>query len=137
MRLERLLPAAALVLVAAGAVLAFIVIGSPHHARQLTLDKLREADLTAIAPDVHARYAHAALPGTLSGSLARRDPATHEAYDYQRTDKQSYVLCATFDANRSDEKAETPPDTVFAHGRGHTCFAIDAAQTPPEPRRIR
>jgi hypothetical protein len=105
MKVDRIFTIAACGVALAGVVLAFVVIGSPSHARLVALDTQRVDDLRSMATKMHERYATTSLPPRLPNDLGMRDPATNRPYVFRRVDRSNYELCATFSV--ASEQSET------------------------------
>lgn len=142
---DRSFAAAAGVVVLASLVLGFFNVGTPQHARQVSLDERRSGDLQNIAEVIHERYAaEKSTPFTLPKSLddfalpatcpqgtsyyahCKQDPETGVPYAYQpEPTGTKYRLCATF-ASPSEQR----PDDPWAHPAGRKCFSLDASREP-------
>lgn len=125
--------AAASAVVLATVVASIIVMGGPSNQRDLRMDERRISDLTQLAALVEEfQRQQGRLPGALA-ELARpglspplQDPASGEPYVYQPGTGSRYRLCAVFASDSS--VAETAyMERRWAHGRGQTCFDLDAA----------
>jgi hypothetical protein len=141
---QRGLTIAAIILVAAGVIAAFLTIGPPQEARKRSLDQLRIGDLYRIADHfrdeaVRGRAMPAALPSSIDAPYDRSDdrpvtvdPQTRITYAYHRLDRQRYRLCARFDTSTM-AKAQDDSSAVrfWAHPAGLTCFSFDAHTAPP------
>jgi hypothetical protein len=121
MTVNRFFAVLAVVVVAAGLVLAFVVIGPPSHTRSVALDKRRVADLYAIGETVRERFKQRALPAALPASVLLRDPETHAPYGYRRIDAHRYELCATFATASEADAAQS----TFRHAAGRSCYRLD------------
>jgi hypothetical protein len=139
---------AAIILVTAAVVIAFLAIGPPSQARLRELDRVRARDLYAIADALHHRFGRSAglptkLPDNLilsgglgfqDGRTSIEDPVTRVPYSYHRTDTDRYRLCAHFSL-----PAESGVNTAGAfpgawnHGAGITCFTFDVHGDVVEP----
>ena len=128
MTAERVFGAAALMLVAAGVILAFTFMGSPSHARAVAIDRRRIDDLARIAGIVDERAREAgALPKALPAGIDATDPQTGKRYEYRRIDAERYELCATFLlAGSADEARYTyyARSRRWQHRAGHACFTL-------------
>lgn len=115
-------------------VAALMILGSPVEARRLRMDEKRVADLQALAGMADAyRARHGRLPPALrelerdgSAQLRTRDPRTGQPYEYRVIDTVRYELCARFE--RSSAEAGADHVAFWYHGRGRTCFRVDARQ---------
>lgn len=130
MTAERVFGVAAIVLVGAGVVLAFTLMGSPGHARAVAIDRRRIEDLARIAGIVDARAREAgAVPKALPRDIDATDPQTGKPYGYRRIDTDRYELCATFslagrvDRERYDYYARS---RRWQHRAGHVCFTLQS-----------
>jgi len=135
--------AAALVVIAG-----LITLGTPSHARERRLDRLRVRDLSRLSNLIDGFWReHAALPQSLDTLVATRqldrvpsDPQNHSPYTYLVSGERSYRLCATF-AQPSDSDASPGYDEdgiyytggvaggrqSWRHAAGKSCFDL----TPP------
>jgi len=141
---RRILPFAAIAVVAAGLVWAFVTIGSPSHARLAALDRIRIANLYEIALAMHGRFgASDALPATLPSDLKPtdiraagtrgsfvNDPASGAPYEYRRIDRSMYRLCATFALSYRPMR---PADRGWGHPSGRACFEFDVRKSAIDP----
>lgn len=140
------------VLILAGIVSTFFIIGSPKEARLKEYDQRRISDLQSIQYLV-ANYwqrkevlppALADLTDQISGSYASVDPLTKAAYEYRIIDAKNlkFELCANFSLAGSTQKMiETPmalpgksiDSQTWDHGAGRVCFerTIDKDLYPP------
>jgi hypothetical protein len=117
------------------------IAGTPSTQRQTEADLRRVQDLRTIANAIHSWRQSAqvekslpALPATLADLRQRgidparmADPETKTAYEYQRKSDNVYELCATFAAEEENSMGTTP---FWHHGKGRTCFTLDASQPP-------
>ena len=128
-------------IVAAAAIAALAVIGSPEDMRLRRLDDRRAADLTRLAGAVaNYRLNYGALPQGLDylqrlATLPRaptEDPAGRP-YELRAIDDQRYELCATFDMRTGDGAPVRPADigSIFLnHPAGRHCFTLEAKSAP-------
>jgi len=130
--------AAALVVVAAFCV-GLGVAGGPSTQRHLEADQRRVRDLQAVVSAIHARFVANAGSGMLPSSLGElvnhgiggaqvRDPESGEMYEYRRLGGGSYEVCAVFAAGT--ERNAMPGDAFWEHGKGRTCFSLNAEMWP-------
>lgn len=126
----RLLAIAASLGMAAAIVAGLGVLGSPMHQRALQLDSRRVSDLSLISMQVNAYLAqHKSLPPDLASlKLAppqAGDPVTGAPFEYATTGKETYQLCARFDAA---SESEGRPFGTYAprwnHPAGRYCFDL-------------
>jgi hypothetical protein len=143
MNAERIFGFAAVALVAAGLVLAFLLIGTPGHARLVALDARRVDDLQNIAVELNNRfgYGDTALPVHLPREVVRKDPRTKQPYEYRRLSARDYELCAVFalGSPRDDTAAGddvTPFGRVWRHGAGRTCYKLNDRTRDVDPQMI-
>ncbi len=144
---------ASVAMVIVGIILAFSIIGSPSHTRQIKFDQQRVSDLQNIQSQVVNYWQQKGeLPTTLtdlndsiSGYIAPVDPKTNQAYEYNLKDAVAlnFELCATFDlASTIQPRAKTMPaypaysgdvSQTWDHGQGRVCFEriIDPQLYPP------
>jgi len=118
------------------------IAGTPHQQRHIEADRRRTQDLRGIAYAVTSWHRRAeseksssplppslaALTGKGVNSSQIFDPETKSLYEYRAKSDSVYELCATF----SDvEEPEPGLATQFwRHGRGRTCFTLDALRPP-------
>ncbi len=141
MTAERVFGAAAMVLVAAGVILAFTFMGSPGHARAVAIDQRRVEALARIAGIVDERASETgAVPKTLPSDIDATDPQTGKPYGYRRIDAERYELCATFllagdaDGARYNYYARS---RRWKHRAGHACFTLRSwLRTTPHGSRV-
>jgi hypothetical protein len=139
MKVERLIGPLAISLVAVGLVLGFRNVGTPGHARSISLDQVRVDRLASTAMSLHKAYGldHPALPLLARGTLLEDDPVTGKPYEYRRLTAVRYLLCAVFDAP-SEEKNDVAdnfyPQAHFPHGAGRACYAFLVTEDAPDPQ---
>lgn len=118
------------------------VTGTPSQQRHIEADSKRVRDLQAIANAIHLWHKRAetsnsspSLPARLSdlsgkgaGPAQIVDPETKTPYQYQVRSAAGYELCATFSAPA--EKIPSRVTQFWYHGKGRTCFSVDASQPP-------
>lgn len=141
---------AAVLVVIAG----LFTLGTPSHARERKLDRLRIDDLSMLSGAIDGYWAkNGTLPDSLHRLVVSRqfdhlpsDPQTHESYTYLASGERSYRLCATFAraSDSTDASAYGNGDITFVdgrydgghvtrephswrHGAGESCFDL----TPP------
>ncbi len=141
------------IIVAAGLIGAFFIVGSPMNARLAQFDQQRVYGLQNIQGQVVNYWQQKGeLPTTLadlndsiSGYIAPVDPKTNQAYEYNLKDAVAlnFELCATFDlASTIQPSAKTMPaypvylgevSQNWDHGQGRVCFEriIDSQFYPP------
>jgi hypothetical protein len=131
---------AAAAVVVTALLIGFGVAGTPAAQRRIEADRRRVQDLRAIAMAVHSwhqRPANSAqaLPSTLpeltgKGVLRSQtlDPETARLYEYQVKPKNQYELCAVF--SEPQEEDQVRQTQFWYHGKGRTCFTLDAATQP-------
>ena len=120
------------------------VAGYPTEQRHLEADKRRVQNLKQIANAMHARFTRTettatgkplVLPVSLNelvgygvNSSQIKDPETTKAYAYRTRTATNYELCATF--SETPEKDSIPETEYWHHGKGQTCYTLDAAVQP-------
>ncbi|MDO8582188.1 MAG: DUF5671 domain-containing protein [bacterium] len=144
-----------IVVVFAGVVLGFFLIGSPSHRRAVRFDERRTQDLQSVQYEVVNYWqSKEKLPETLDGLKDQIrgfappvDPVTGVTYDYRVLAPLQFELCATFttDVNNTPSPIETKPYPVmrggysenWQHGIGKGCFTrtIDPQLYPPIDRK--
>lgn len=107
----------AAVLVLAGVSMAFMLVGTPAHQRQLAFDRRRIELLGTMRDDIVAHY-DAPLPAHLPARMIEHDPQTHAPFAYHALNRNTYKLCATF-AFPGDDR---PGFDQWKHGAGFQCF---------------
>lgn len=129
-----------LVLGAAGIVILAAVVGGiwvmgpPAEQRLRSLDAKRLQDLGSIVSAVSVYQAHhKRLPASLDElskdddiGFASKDPATGAAYEYEASEGNVFLVCATF-ARASEEDGGRPASSYrrpaqWTHGVGRQCF---------------
>ncbi|HEY1785082.1 MAG TPA: DUF5671 domain-containing protein [Pirellulales bacterium] len=142
-RLEFVLAALAVLLVAASVAEGFALAGSPWVARMRRFDLERSKDLDAIRDviiEMSTKYADGQrtlvrpLPPTIAEvasfdrtrprfgrKLRLTDPETYVPYEYRVTGETTFDLCATFDLVRDAER-----NTFWNHPAGPHCFQFNA-----------
>ena len=117
------------------------IVGSPATARLKRFDYQRLRDLQTIFrevqslchdPDIKDELKRP-LPQTLDelAVLARTekinltDPETGERYEFAVKDETTYVLCATFSAERNSDM-----DVFWNHPADRHCFTVNALDPP-------
>jgi hypothetical protein len=118
------------------------VAGTPSAQRHMEADQRRVQDLRGIAYAVQSWHkraesdkSFAPLPPSLVALESRGisfsravDPETNASYEYHVKSDTGYELCATFSgAHEPDPGAAAQ---FWYHGKGRTCFILDASRTP-------
>jgi hypothetical protein len=113
--MNRLLLIGLIVIVTGALIAGFSVVGGPGYARLEKADAQRAQDLQQRHAYLQCNWEDAVLPTTLeedgycssfSGNITTTDPATGEAYTYERTNDRSFKVCATFATNTQKVKGE-------------------------------
>ncbi len=147
MNIRQILPYAAIAVVVGGLVWAFATIGTPGHARLVSLDRIRSSNLYEIAQAMYDGFGTSgALPATLPADLKPRDagiigtrgnfmndPGNGTPYEYRRIDRNRYRLCATF---ALAYRPTRPGDRGWKHPSGHTCFEFDVRKSAIDPNDV-
>ncbi|MGO4503694.1 MULTISPECIES: hypothetical protein [unclassified Dyella] len=126
----RLLAIVASLGMAAAIVAGLGVLGSPMHQRALQLDSRRVSDLSLISMQVSAYWAqHKSLPPDLASlKLAppmTSDPVSGATFEYATTGKETYRLCAKFDAASESEGRSLGTYVLrWNHLAGRYCFDL-------------
>ncbi len=122
------------------------VAGTPPQQRQVEADRKRVEDLHALALAINAwhyqapvAHPNAPIPATLTDLIrARRinasqvsDPETHAVYEYRPKSGNQYELCANFSSNDITASSGTYRSGYWRHGKGKTCFELDASEMVP------
>lgn len=116
------------------------VAGTPSKQRHIEADLKRVEDLQRIASAINVWHkraeiekSFAPLPATLTDLQAKGlspsqivDPETKIPYEYHAKSDTSYQVCATFSA--AEDQARVTQ--FWYHGKGQTCFSLDASQPP-------
>jgi hypothetical protein len=107
--------------------------GTPSRQRELEADRKRVRDLRQIAWAMNAWHKQTGkLPAQLSDLSATvqplADPITRKPYEFRRQSDTRYDLCASF---ALDQPVTAYTSPFWNHGKGNTCFALDATQTVP------
>lgn len=115
----------------------FTVLGSPRTQRLYKYDEQKVMDLQTLSSLVENYYQiQKTLPNSIEDSQkvmnssyyqVATDPQTHQPYEYEKTGKTTYNLCAEF--NKASPEATSP--NIYArpigyqswiHPAGHFCF---------------
>ena len=118
------------------------VAGMPAEQRHIEADRRRVQDLRGTAYGVYSWHKRAAaegsstpLPSALSALVGKGihlsqaiDPETKISYEYHVKAGTAYELCATFSDAEDPDRA--PVTQFWHHGKGRTCFSLDASQPP-------
>jgi len=126
----------------------FFIVGSPATQRVVQLDQERIWNLQTLQSQIVFYYQQkGVLPETLallrddiSGFVPPHDPESGEAYEYQKADELSFMLCADFKIeNMVSSKVSSRYISSFDnwdHGVGYTCFTrtIDPELYPVRER---
>ncbi len=135
--LARIAPIIAIVLVIAGVIAAFVVMGSPNQARLVKLDTIRAENAQGIVDTLRADYgrktdslpaAFAALSPNDGTFLVVRDPQTHKPYEYHRIDAHRYTLCINFSAPTDPGTTENAVKQWTHAKPGRNCKTINATK---------
>ena len=117
---DRAYATAAILSVMAGLGFGFFDTGSPQYQHSVALDERRISDLNSLRIQLNDAKP---LPRSLDGlpslqysGSSRTDPTTNRPYEYTRTGKKSFTLCATFDT------ADNSRTDGFNHPAGRACF---------------
>jgi hypothetical protein len=142
------------VLAAVSVISGFFIIGTPTHVRMLRFDEQKVQDLQSMQYQVTNYYqVKRELPETLdqlsdplSGYTVPLDPQSQASYEYVKTDKLQFSLCAVFNepSPKMGGKGSFPqrdigylsygPDSeTWQHEAGRTCFerTLDPERYPP------
>lgn len=136
------------VVVLASFVVAFIVMGSPGHARAMRFDEERVSDLSNIQWQIVSQWQNTekmpqsldALSDPLSGFTVPKDPETGASYTYEVTGNLSFKLCADFslESSTTQQVSSRAYPTLaenenWQHPAGEYCFSrtIDPSRYPP------
>lgn len=134
-------------------VLAFIVIilgyfsvGTPWSERKARLDKIRISDLKNIQNRIiNFWQAKGELPKSLKeledglGSyILPKDPQNKTDYEYRKTGKLSFELCANFITSNNERSQRNIVESGWIHEKGRYCFTrtIDPKIYNPNPPRF-
>lgn len=129
----------------------FALMGAPWNVRLYRFDDQKISDLQSIQWQVLNYWElKGALPAALadindplSGFTVPADPQTGASYEYQPIGKNSFELCATFNAETQSGSPYAPASSVpagagfmnstWVHASGHDCFlrTIDPARYSP------
>ena len=118
------------------------VAGNPSAQRHLEADGQRVQNLKAIAATIHSQFtrprttqAGVSLPSSLLElqrygirSSQTQDPETRAPYEYRPRTSTVYELCAVF--SEASERDQMPVTQFWYHGKGQTCFVLDASSQP-------
>ncbi len=120
----------AFIIILASIVWGFSVLGSPATQRLLKYDEQKVNDLMNLKNNIDSYYpSHSSLPDTLEedGYIMGLDPQTNKPYEYVKTGKLTYNICAVFN---KESPAVTQPNIYarpigfpdWTHPAGHHCF---------------
>jgi hypothetical protein len=120
------------VVVAAAVATGIVLMGPPSEERMRRLDERRVEDLQQMSRSVYLyNTRHQRLPVSLTElsaepglTLQSRDPVTGDTYGYSTLDAARYELCAIFDRESTEKRAEI----FWSHGSGRHCFVLKADQ---------
>jgi uncharacterized membrane protein YidH (DUF202 family) len=118
------------------------VAGTPSVQRHMEADQRRVQNLQSIANAINIWYKRSQiekslppLPATLSDLPGKGvnaseivDPETNIPYEYHPRTRTTYELCATFSA--AEERSQPTITHFWSHGKGQSCFTLDASQPP-------
>lgn len=118
------------------------IAGTPSEQRHMEADLRRVQDLRGIASAVNSWYQRAQLerspqllPVTLAEMVGKGrntsqiiDPETSAPYEYHVKSGASFELCAVFSG--AEEEDGSTQTQFWHHGKGRTCFILDASQPP-------
>jgi hypothetical protein len=120
--------------------------GTPFQQRRIEADRQRVQDLRGIAMAVKlwhdqgsGRPSGPSVPATLREipanelvNLHLADPETEAPYEYHPHSAETYELCAVFSSSGSDDGFGVTYNPQFwNHGKGRTCFTLDASKAVP------
>ena len=77
------------------------------------------------------------MPGPTYYVESVHDPETGRRYEYRVLEAPRYELCAVFatDTDDSPQRDRSFRERAWDHGRGRTCFQLEARAPSAEPRR--
>ena len=116
--------------VLATVVTSIVVLDPPRVQHQRRVDLRRVADLQSIDAAIQGYWRlHKSLPPDMAAIAARPglnlqllDPETNRPYEYEPTGERSYILCAVFDRDTSEDPSEDSSTIEWVHGAGRHCF---------------
>ena len=131
---------AATAVVVTGFCIGLGIAGTPSRQRKMEADSKRVEDLKMIANAIYFRYQRSQtdktiaplpaslndVPGNAAGRSYALDPETEAPYIYHPKSKTAYELCATFTAPSESDRWRA--DNFWYHGKGQTCFTLDASR---------
>ncbi len=121
------------------------VAGTPSAQRQVEADRRRVQDLQGIASAIYSWHkrsesdkASPSLPPSLAALASRGiikasqavDPESSAPYEYEVKSESGYELCANFSAAEETDRGRGLAAQFWYHGKGRTCFTLDASRTP-------
>lgn len=126
-----------IVSITSAVVYGIILMGSPAEQRSLQFDQRRESDLQQISFAIDVYWGrNEVLPEVLEDLQDSRyfirsieDPVTGEKYEYTTLSEVTYELCAVFENDSSETRAEFQKpfsEQIWEHGPGRTCFELEA-----------
>jgi hypothetical protein len=127
---RRVLAVVASVVVAAAVGTGIVLMGPPSEERSRRLDERRVEDLRQISFSVNLyNTRNQRLPFSLAElshepglTFHSGDPVTGELYGYSILEPARYQLCAIFDRETTEARA----DVFWLHGSGRHCFVLKA-----------
>ena len=150
----RILSVSGIVLVLAGIVSGFIIVGSPNTQRAMKFDEQRVNDLSNIQYQIINYWQRTgklplslqALNDPISNFNIPVDPETAKPYEYygvKINNPNMFSLCATFIGSSSVQASNSPTYPVYealnsdwSHPAGYNCFSrtIDPTKYPVMPK---
>lgn len=124
---------------------ALTLTGSPGSQRDERLDERRVSHLSNLAENIDLYWQrNEELPGNLDDLTGPtfyvdsfRDPETGLRYGYRALESPRYELCAVFATDTADsaQRDLSSRERAWDHGKGRTCFQLEARAPSAEPRR--
>lgn len=132
------------IVVVAAVAVGLMLSGSPADVRAYRMDQTRVNHLYEIQNGLNAYWSiHADLPENLQGAVDPnvgftnpKDPESGTEYEYKRTSKTSYELCATFALPTRPVGNEDRPNSAevfYEHEAGRVCFAQNVNESLRDP----
>ena len=124
------------VIIVGSIVWGFSVLGSPRNQRLLKYDEQKINDLQNINNQIQSYYQMKdTLPAVIIDLAGPNtyftipmDPQSSKAYEYKKTDKLTYELCAEFNKSSNEQNKVLTPVRMngiiwWTHPAGHYCFS--------------
>jgi hypothetical protein len=123
----RLIGVAAVAIVVAVVVAAFVSIGPPSRARAEALDRQRLRDLGDVAAQLHDDFTDTRKPLPAVYQPRQRDLVSGSPYEYRRLTSERYQLCGRFELPTPASRNDMTAPSFWHHPAGRYCYNIDVS----------